>query len=103
MPALEKAPLCKEAKPSSSRKAASGSSPSEGEPKDGDEGEGDKVTEDDGQQQVTAEPTQNGAELLKPFPVVIYSHGLSGIRTNSSGLLCDLASHGYVVASVEHR
>lgn len=37
------------------------------------------------------------------FPVIVFSHGLGGMRLVSSGFVCDLASHGYVVASVEHR
>lgn len=38
-----------------------------------------------------------------PFPVIVFSHGLGGMRTTYSGICCDLASHGYVVAAVEHR
>ena len=37
------------------------------------------------------------------FPVVVYCHGLGGMRCDNSGICCDLASHGYVVAAVEHR
>lgn len=37
------------------------------------------------------------------FPVVVFSHGLGGMRTTYSGICCDLASHGYVVAAIEHR
>lgn len=37
------------------------------------------------------------------FPVIVYSHGLGGMRTCYSATACDLASHGYVVACVEHR
>ena len=36
-------------------------------------------------------------------PVVLFSHGLGGMRTTYNGICSDLASHGYVVASVEHR
>ena len=48
-------------------------------------------------QAVTAPPT---SPLL---PVIVYSHGLAGMRTINAGICCDLASHGYVVAAVEHR
>ena len=37
------------------------------------------------------------------MPVIIFSHGLGGMRTTYSGICCDLASHGYIVVSVEHR
>ena len=40
---------------------------------------------------------------ISPFPVIIFSHGLGGCRATYSGTCCDLASHGYVVAAVEHR
>ena len=38
-----------------------------------------------------------------PMPVIIFSHGLGSMRTTYSGICCDLASHGYIVTSVEHR
>ena len=43
---------------------------------------------------------------LKPsthYPVVVLSHGLGGNRCMYSGTAIGLASHGYVVANVEHR
>ncbi len=36
------------------------------------------------------------------FPVVLFSPGLGGVRTQNSAWAEDLASHGYVVASVDH-
>ena len=44
------------------------------------------------------------ADSVSPiFPVIVFSHGLGGMRTCNSAIVCDLASHGYVVAAVEHR
>ena len=53
-----------------------------------------------------AEPEQSGEGVnveSSQFPVIVFCHGLGGMRTTSSGICCDLASHGYVVAAVEHR
>ncbi|WP_343869902.1 hydrolase [Dactylosporangium roseum] len=35
-------------------------------------------------------------------PVVLYSHGLGGGRTENTGLVEDLASHGYIVVAIDH-
>ncbi len=43
------------------------------------------------------------AAASKPFPAVVFSHGLGAMRTTYSTVCCDIASHGYVVAAVEHR
>lgn len=37
------------------------------------------------------------------FPVVVFSHGLHAHRVIYSGICCDVCSHGYVVAAVEHK
>ena len=37
------------------------------------------------------------------FPVVIFSHGLTGCRTSYSLVCSEIASHGFVVAAMEHR
>jgi len=37
-----------------------------------------------------------------PFPVILFNHGWHGRRTNDTFLTEDLASHGYVVASIDH-
>ena len=57
------------------------------------------------QQQHQSAQDQEAQEPLptNQFPVVVFSHGLSAMRTISSGICYDLASHGYVVAAVEHR
>jgi platelet-activating factor acetylhydrolase len=39
----------------------------------------------------------------KKFPIVVFSHGLTGCRSGFSCIQCDLASHGYIVAAVEHK
>lgn len=39
----------------------------------------------------------------KPFPVVIFSHGLGGMRSSYSHLCGAIASHGYVVFAIEHK
>ncbi|XP_052823254.1 platelet-activating factor acetylhydrolase isoform X2 [Octopus bimaculoides] len=40
---------------------------------------------------------------INKFPVVIFSHGLGGMRTTYSTICIDLASHGFIVVAVEHR
>ncbi len=46
---------------------------------------------------VTDAPRDEGAHLL-----VLFSPGLGGVRTQNSAWAEDLASHGYVVAAVDH-
>ena len=36
------------------------------------------------------------------YPVVIFSHGATGIRSSNTSTYRELASHGYVVASIDH-
>jgi predicted dienelactone hydrolase len=42
------------------------------------------------------------AEEGSPFPVLIFSHGWGGTRTQSTYLMEELASHGYVVVALDH-
>lgn len=50
------------------------------------------------------EPTTENASCgIQQFPVIVFSHGLSAHFTCSNAICYDLASHGYVVASVEHK
>jgi predicted dienelactone hydrolase len=44
-------------------------------------------------------PIANGGA---PFPVILFNHGWHGRRTNDTFLTEELASHGYVVASIDH-
>ncbi|GAA5852926.1 hypothetical protein JCM9279_000080 [Rhodotorula babjevae] len=37
------------------------------------------------------------------FPLVVFSHGLSGTRTTYSHYCGEIASRGYIVAAIEHR
>ncbi len=40
--------------------------------------------------------------LADPVPVVVFSHGLGGFRSQSASLTAHLASRGYVVLSTDH-
>jgi pimeloyl-ACP methyl ester carboxylesterase len=42
------------------------------------------------------------ASAAGSFPVVIFSHGWGGTRTQSTFLMEELASHGYVVVAIDH-
>lgn len=36
------------------------------------------------------------------YPLLVFSHGASGIKTSNTSTYTELASHGYVVASIDH-
>jgi len=42
------------------------------------------------------------ADAGTPFPVILFNHGWGSRRTNDTFLTEELASHGYVVASIDH-
>jgi dienelactone hydrolase len=42
------------------------------------------------------------ADAGAPFPVIVFNHGWGSRRTNDTFLTEELASHGYVVASIDH-
>ncbi|HTE16957.1 MAG TPA: hypothetical protein VK689_01080, partial [Armatimonadota bacterium] len=47
----------------------------------------------------------DGAPILaseQPFPVLVFSHGLVGMRMQNASMLQDLASWGYVVLALDH-
>ncbi|NOT04089.1 MAG: hypothetical protein HOP27_05775 [Anaerolineales bacterium] len=45
-----------------------------------------------------APPLEDGA----PFPILVFSHGMVGLRLQNSSTLQDLASWGYVVVAIDH-
>ncbi|RMG94468.1 MAG: hypothetical protein D6706_13755 [Chloroflexi bacterium] len=47
---------------------------------------------------LNAPPTDSGA----PYPVIIFSHGLTGFRSQNTGMIEELVSQGYVVAAIDH-
>lgn len=44
----------------------------------------------------------SGEELGTDVPVILFSHGLSGMRFQNTSLIEELASHGYVVFAADH-
>ena len=42
------------------------------------------------------------AQTGRPFPVILFSHGLAGTRNTYSLFCSELASRGYVVLALEH-
>lgn len=53
---------------------------------------------------ITLAASQNVPVLAEsaPFPVLVFSHGLVGLRLQNSSTLQDLASWGYVVVAIDH-
>lgn len=74
-------------------------------------GMGGKVKEEESAQEVLElrdETGQSEAELkletgMGRLPMVVFTHGMAGMSQSYSHYLGSIASHGYVVAAVEHR
>ena len=48
------------------------------------------------------EAGENASVLEGPFPLVIFSHGAFGYRMSNHSTFMELASNGYIVASIDH-
>ncbi|MCP5098510.1 MAG: acetylhydrolase, partial [Chloroflexi bacterium] len=42
------------------------------------------------------------ASAQAPFPVIVFSHGLTGLRMQNTAMVRELVSHGYVVIAPDH-
>jgi len=52
--------------------------------------------------EVSQDAVRDAAAAEGPFPLVVFSHGFGGERRQSTHLCTHLASHGYVVAAMDH-
>lgn len=50
-----------------------------------------------------AQPAVAVSQRQAPYPVLLYSHGQVGLRTDNTGQAESLASHGYVVVGIDHN
>ncbi|MEX2627243.1 MAG: hypothetical protein WD225_10205 [Ilumatobacteraceae bacterium] len=64
--------------------------------------EGDEGTEGDVDASYSFEGERDAEAADAEFPVVLFSHGASGMRLQSSFLTSHLATHGMVVAAPDH-
>lgn len=55
-----------------------------------------------GTPQLSQQAVRDAAAASGRFPLVVYSHGKTGHRRDSSALCTHLTSHGYVVAALDH-
>lgn len=56
----------------------------------------------DGVHRGTTNAVADAPRATGAFPLVLFSPGLGGVRTQNSAWAEDLASHGYVVAAIDH-
>ena len=63
----------------------------------------DLLPSNDLQNNVSGHGTSHNHPVPVQFPVIVYCHGLGGMRCDNTSICCDFASHGYVVAAIEHR
>lgn len=47
-------------------------------------------------------PQDDDAAALHTYPLVVFSHGAFGVKSSNESLFNELASYGYVVASIDH-
>jgi hypothetical protein len=47
-------------------------------------------------------PQIDSDAISKTFPLIVFSHGSFGVKTSNESLFNELASHGYVVCSIDH-
>ncbi|NLE15647.1 MAG: hypothetical protein GX626_07230 [Spirochaetales bacterium] len=69
----------------------------------------DSFTEKEDRRRVTvqfwyplAEAEENSEVPERPFPLIVFSHGAFGYRMSNHSTFLELASNGYVVASIDH-
>lgn len=51
---------------------------------------------------VKQDAVRDAAPREGPFPLVVFSHGFGGVKTQSTHFCTHLASHGYVVVAMDH-
>lgn len=112
VPAFEGAPLYQHRSKQVADTGDKASDPSDvkTEDKEGETVENGTSKEEQRQSDQSAEEEQWTTTTMTPptvtpeiFPVVVFSHGLAAMRTMYCGICSDLASHGLIVAAVEHR
>lgn len=97
MPAFDGAPLFKAATVTTTNEIGSESTGRKGESEEGTTADGEPSSAE-----VVNHEEQPSSKEIR-FPVIVFSHGLGAMRTVYSAICIDMASHGYVIAAVEHR